>query len=445
MSGVTEATGTAGAAGDAEAFAELLRGLKERSGLSYGTLAKRLHMSTSTLHRYCNGSAVPPDYAPVERLARVCRATPEELVELHRRWILADAARGRKAPGRAAQPGGAKARNAAGTAHGNGSAAGATAGEAPSAPAAEDRPADPDGGPPEEPGGTDERASAGDAAPSAFVRLRRPGPPRRPGRPRNALIAAVAAATVLGAVVLAANLSSSGGDGGGQRAGDSGSDQANDERPSASGSPEGGRDREQGGSGLLSVATRPYVYAGPCTQRFLVDSGPGQVGPPASEQDAPRWAAASGAVASGEQRVGLTVEGSGKDTVVLETLHVRVTTKGEPLAWNEYTMGSGCGDDAGTKSFDIDLDSGSPTITTKNGQRDFPYKVNETDPEIFYVTAHTKAHDVRWDLNLEWSSGDRRGTIHIDNDGTPFRTSANDDRPRYHYPPGGSAWRQATG
>src|SRR5690348_920168 len=54
-------------------------------------------MSTSTLHRYCNGSAVPVEYAPVERLARVCRATPQELVELHRRWILADAARGRRA------------------------------------------------------------------------------------------------------------------------------------------------------------------------------------------------------------------------------------------------------------------------------------------------------------------------------------------------------------
>ena len=87
MSGATGADGT-------EAFARLLRELKDRSGLSYGTLAKRLHMSTSTLHRYCNGTAVPVEYAPVERLARVCRATPDELVELHRRWILADATRG---------------------------------------------------------------------------------------------------------------------------------------------------------------------------------------------------------------------------------------------------------------------------------------------------------------------------------------------------------------
>ncbi|WP_311767021.1 helix-turn-helix domain-containing protein, partial [Streptomyces rhizosphaericus] len=84
-----------GNAKEVEDFAERLRALKERSGRSYGSLATRLHVSTSTLHRYCNGDAVPADYAPVERFARLCGATPEELVALHRRWILADAAKRR--------------------------------------------------------------------------------------------------------------------------------------------------------------------------------------------------------------------------------------------------------------------------------------------------------------------------------------------------------------
>lgn len=82
-----------GTAAGSEHFARGLRELKERSGLSYGQLATRLHVSTSTLHRYCNGDAVPTDYAVVERLARLCGAGPEELVELHRRWVLADAVR----------------------------------------------------------------------------------------------------------------------------------------------------------------------------------------------------------------------------------------------------------------------------------------------------------------------------------------------------------------
>ncbi|WP_217570077.1 helix-turn-helix transcriptional regulator [Streptomyces sp. GbtcB7] len=84
-----------GAAEETADFAALLRELKQRSGLSYEALAKRAHMSTSTLHRYCKGEGVPADHAAVSRFARVCKATPEELVELHRRWVLADAARER--------------------------------------------------------------------------------------------------------------------------------------------------------------------------------------------------------------------------------------------------------------------------------------------------------------------------------------------------------------
>ncbi|MFE6282680.1 helix-turn-helix domain-containing protein [Streptomyces sp. NPDC057877] len=405
MSGATEA-------GEAEAFARLLRELKDRSGLSYGALAKRLHMSTSTLHRYCNGTAVPIEYAPVERLARVCRATPEELVELHRRWILADAARGRRP--------------------------------------------EPDTAPTQ-----DEPVVVG--TPDA------PAPPRGPDRRRTALIAtAVTLAAALGATLLTV----------GPLSGNGSSDASREDRPAtaqrttahptdaesptASRPPAGSasptapskpetdnaqgarpdptRDTTTSTAVPLTVGTRPFVYDNPCSQHFLVDSEPEQVGPPASEQDAPRWAAAYGAVSSGEQRVALTVQGTGEDTVVLEALHVRVLTKGAPLAWNDYSMGVGCGGSVETKSFDIALDRGSPTVTAQNGQRDFPYQVSESDPEVFYITAHSTAHDVRWDLTLTWSSGPRRGTVHIDNGGTPFRTSANADRPGYDYPLGGGEW-----
>lgn len=77
----------------AAGLGEMLRSLKERAGLSYGALAGRLHLSTSTLHRYCTGDSVPAEFAPVERFGRICRADPEELLELHRRWAVADEAR----------------------------------------------------------------------------------------------------------------------------------------------------------------------------------------------------------------------------------------------------------------------------------------------------------------------------------------------------------------
>ncbi|GGJ16489.1 helix-turn-helix domain-containing protein [Streptomyces brasiliensis] len=454
MSGATET-------GETEAFARLLRELKDRSGLSYGALAERLHMSTSTLHRYCNGTAVPVDYAPVERLARVCRATPQELVELHRHWILADAARRRRAD-KAAATGPAPA-----PAPETGSDGSADAPEA--------------AGP-----GSAVSHGQGEGEDGEPVVVGVPGAPapprRRPGlrRRRTVLVACVAVAAALGAVVLMVR-SPFGGDGndteGRQVAGgtvaitgtaDAGKPSAapspgaeghgsapasaspTGSEGSGSGSGTSNGDGKQGaaesaggsatGAVPLTVGARPYVYDNPCSQHFLVDSEPEQVGPPANEQDAPRWAAAYGAVSSGEQRVALTVQGTGADTVVLEALHVRVLTKGAPLAWNDYSMGVGCGGGVDTRSFDIGLDSGSPRVTVKNGRRDFPYKVSESDPEVFYVTAHTTAHDVRWDLTLDWSSGSRRGTIHIDDDGTPFRTSADVGRPGYDYPLGGGEW-----
>ncbi|MEV6942488.1 helix-turn-helix transcriptional regulator [Streptomyces sp. NPDC051172] len=428
MPGATGADGT-------EAFAQLLRELKDRSGLSYGTLAKRLHMSTSTLHRYCNGSAVPVEYAPVERLARVCRATPQELVELHRRWILADAARGRRAEQ---------------------SEAVETVDPGPAASPESER---------EGEGRADDVDEPVVVAPRALT------PPGRPRHRRTVLMASAAAAAVLGVVALTVHPGFGGGNntadrqevGAGATTGgtaDTGtpsatsSPSAKDHQPSASAtaSPAAsgtagsgkGPDGSTGGSATgavpLTVGTRPYVYDNPCSQYFLVDSEPAQVGPPAGEQDAPRWAAAYGAVSSGEQEVALTVQGTGAETVVLEALHVRILSKGTPLAWNDYSMGVGCGGGVETKSFDVDLDNGSPTVTVKGGQRDFPYKVSESDPEVFYVVAHTKAHDVRWDLTLDWSSGGRRGTVHIDNSGTAFRTSADAGRPGYDYPLGGSEW-----
>ncbi|MFF1306702.1 helix-turn-helix domain-containing protein [Streptomyces sp. NPDC058307] len=413
-----------------EAFAQLLRELKDRSGLSYGTLAKRLHMSTSTLHRYCNGTAVPVDYAPVERLARVCRATPQELVELHRRWILADAERGRR-PDQVTAKGPDQ------------EAAGAEPGE----PVAVDTPVE-------------------------------AAPPRRLSwlrRRRTVLIASVAVVAALGPVAYAlrpvdtragdttvpASTGSTPDTGSAGQPSPTPSADASTRKPSASAtsSPTGtagskstpkGQGKQDAGPATtgvpLTVDVRPYVYEDPCSQHFLVDSDPDKVGPPApGEQDAPRWAAAYGAVSSGEQRIALTVQGTGEETVVLNALHVRFLTKGAPLAWNDYSMGVGCGGGVGTKSFDIDLDNGSPTVTAKNGQRDFPYKVSESDPEVFYVTARTKAHDVRWDLSLDWSSGGRSGTVHLDDGGRPFRTSADVGRPGYDYPLGGGEWIERTG
>lgn len=67
-------------------LAELLEGLKLRSGRSYAALARRTGLSRSTLHRYCQGSTVPTSFGAVESVARVCGASAAELDRLYRAW-----------------------------------------------------------------------------------------------------------------------------------------------------------------------------------------------------------------------------------------------------------------------------------------------------------------------------------------------------------------------
>jgi hypothetical protein len=193
----------------------------------------------------------------------------------------------------------------------------------------------------------------------------------------------------------------------------------------------------------LTVTSRPYAWESPCSQTYLVDEDSAKVPPPPTEQDAPSWVSALGAVSADSQYLELTVQGTGKDTVVLQSLNVRVVESGAPLAWNAYTMGYvgvGCGGGVPTHSFDVGLDASRPVATPKSGQTGLPYKVSESDPEVLYVTAAAASHEVRWYLELAWTSGTRHGVLRIDDQGKPFRTSGMSGRPKYGYSLDDSEW-----
>ncbi|MFE1946150.1 helix-turn-helix domain-containing protein [Streptomyces massasporeus] len=478
----------------AAAFAALLGELKERSGLSYGVLAKRLHMSTSTLHRYCNGDAVPTDYAPVERLARLCKASPEELVELHRRWVLADAGRVRKGSG---GNGGTGNGGTGGAGSGGPAAGGGASGvTSPEVPPTDVAPADvsPTDVTPAEAVSSDAGVLASKGA-SPQADVPEPSEPAGRPRPRRALLVGVAAAVVLGGVGLAVAVPSGGSDdegrrgaavasggGGGQEgkgtaasvspsAGSSSADRegkgkdgkgkgkgtASESPTSASpgtgtgpgpgpgpGTGAGGTGRDNApASAPLTVDTEPHAWESPCSQRYLIDLPPGRVGPPPPEQDAPGWVAANGAVPSGEQFLKLTVQGKGQETVVVKRLTVRMAGKRAPLAWNDYAMGYpgvGCGGGVPTRFFTVALDAARPGVVPEAGHANFPFKVSESDPEVYYIRADASAYDVSWYLELAWSSGDRTGTLTVDDHGRPFRTSGNNGRPAYEFPLGGEKW-----
>ena len=425
--------GTADSTGEAARLAELLSTLKERSGLSYGALGKRLHLSASTLHRYCNGDAVPADFAPLNRFARLCRATPEELVEVHRRWILADAAREHRGKG---------------------------GGGADVIPAADS--------------GTPADTPDAHKAPDAPDVPNTPDAPDTP-RPRRRLVLAATAGVVAVAAVGALLVGRLGGEGAGAGAGAgeaagaargpvASSPAAGSGSPSPSGSASGEPSASPSDSGTPSASpgssaegkplapaptgvpfhasVRAHAWENQCSQRYLVDREPDAVRPPPVEQDAPAWVAAMGAVSADEQVVEVTLQGKGSETVVLQALHVRVVRTGEPLAWTDYGTGVGCGGGVALRAFDVDLDQGTPAARAADGQRPFPYKISESDPEMFRVTAHTGGRDVSWYLEVEWSSGERQGVFRVDDRGRPFRTSASAGRPAYDYPPGASGWSE---
>ncbi|MEU2428554.1 helix-turn-helix transcriptional regulator [Streptomyces sp. NPDC007861] len=419
-----------------DGFAGLLGALKERSGRSYGALARQLHMSTSTLHRYCNGDAVPTEYAPVERFARLCGATSEELVELHRQWILADEARRR---GRVAEPA-------------------AEADPTPPTPVA------------------DAPSEAVDAAPEPVVIGPQPG-----SRKRRLRIAVATAAVVAVAVPVTFAMSRLGGDepatearGRGQAPGgaSAGTSTGTSVSPSltpslsVSASPSASSSGSASPSAASAATERPQPAAGqgrgaapsvgissynwdaPCGEDFLLDQQPNQVPPPPAPQDTRGWARALGGVSGGNTQLQLTVTGNTDESVVLTALNVRVVGRKAPLAWQAYSMGEGCGSGVTPQTFAIDLDAARPLTKAVAGQdgdtvvpaKEFPYKVSTRDPQVLNLDVHTEAHEVTWYLEVAWSSGDRHGTVRVDDGGKPFRTSALEGRQRYFYWPDKGEW-----
>ncbi|MFF3910857.1 helix-turn-helix domain-containing protein [Streptomyces sp. NPDC001848] len=472
---------------ETDELAELLRALKERSGRSYGALGKRLHVSTSTLHRYCNGTAVPSEYAPLERFARVCGARAEELVDLHRRWILADASRRRD---RSAD-GGSTASEGSTTSAESAVAARATDQEAGPVGSAESEESTADAT------GTSGGVRTGEALAlgheSAVGQEAAPGP--QPDLPRDAapgretartsrfrrprlLIAAVAvtvAAVAVPTAVIAAgdptspsrhpaaNVTGDGSDAPAPQGTGTAATRAGTEAPTrsasssatasagraAAGSPSPFRSETSSASPPFHVNVLTNNWDSPCDQWFLLNRAPGTVTPPPASQATDGWAAALGAVPAGHLRLQVTVQGSSSQPVVLHALYVRMAGTRKAPAGNAYTMGSGCGGDLAPASFAVDLDAQAPSARPVPGHEgnikaratDFPYKVSADDPEVLNIDASTVAQDVDWYLDLSWSSGDRQGTARIDDHGRPFRTAGMRGDKQYWYDAGGAhAW-----
>ncbi|MGW3326610.1 helix-turn-helix domain-containing protein [Streptomyces virginiae] len=429
---------------EAEHFARLLRELKERAGLSYGALARRLHTSTSTLHRYCNGEALPAEFAVVDRFARACGATQGEAMDLHRAWLLADA---RRRAGTAAQP------------------------VPVPVPVPEPEP---------EPVAEVEPEPEPEPEPTVVVAPEPLPEPVARGAWYRRRAAVVAAAAVTAGAVAVALLAAAGPDRGAPHAGgrtDTGkgagagtsapvspgsgsastpaaaTDTPGPTSPEGSGGPTGATAPAPGRTSVspsvpgrtpvvpLKAAVRSHVWTAGCDHAYLSERAPGSVSPPPVEADAPAWASAQGAVHAGSQIVEVTLHGTGEGAVVLEDLEVRVAARRKPPAWNVYQMSQGCGGGLTPAAFAVNLDAPRPLARPVAGNDGgdplpapaFPLRVSASEPVVLRVEAATTGCDCDWSLDLRWTGPSGSGTLRIDDGGRPLRTSAATGRPVYGY------------
>lgn len=156
-------------------------------------------------------------------------------------------------------------------------------------------------------------------------------------------------------------------------------------------------------------------------------------------------------------RITLTLQGRTAKSVVLQDLDVEVVERRPALdATRVFTTEEGCGAGAIPRFFKIDLGGPNPRAVPLEGEDDaqnkipavaFPFKVSDTDPEIFIIEADPGACDCTWQLRLRWTSDGRSGTQVINDHGRPFRTAAfveaNARRYLAHSArgcPGGLAW-----
>ncbi|WP_030963828.1 helix-turn-helix domain-containing protein [Streptomyces sp. NRRL S-378] len=451
-----------------EDFARLMRELKERGGLSYGALARRLHTSTSTLHRYCSGDALPVEFAVVDRFARACGASAAEAVDLHRAWLLADARRraGAAAPRPAPLPAQEPVPSAAPVPL--------------PVPAVAVEP---------EPAVAVGPVVVGPAAvgPVVVGSVAAAGPEARPSWYRRRAAVVAAAGLAAGAVAVAllavtgpdpgAPSAGPGAGGGAGTRGPSGSASAGQTPPeagaappeSATGPATGPPSAPEGGPATapapssapppvpapgrapaapLKAAVRSHVWAAGCDHAYLTERGPGSVAPPPVEADAPAWASAQRAVHAGSQIVEVTLHGTGGGAVVLEGLEVRVGARRTPPAWNVYQMSQGCGGGLTPAAFAVNLDAprplARPVAGNDAGGRQpapaFPMRVSAAEPVVLRVEAATTGCDCDWSLDLRWTSPAGAGTLRIDDGGRPLRTSAATGRPVYGYAPEQGRW-----
>lgn len=116
----------------------------------------------------------------------------------------------------------------------------------------------------------------------------------------------------------------------------------------------------------------------------------------------------------------VTVEASDDRTTLIQYICPVIESRSETTGTLMRALGI-----VSPRLFKVLLDDNPPCLKLLNrrGPR-FPFKVSPGDPEIFELKVLTSTGDVKWWLELGWTSLGQEGILRIDLGGLPFRTIA---------------------
>lgn len=173
--------------------------------------------------------------------------------------------------------------------------------------------------------------------------------------------------------------------------------------------------------------------------------------PPTDTDEWSTWGPSLGAADARYTALIVNVKSRTAEPVVVTGLNFTVGSRAQPI--DGPTIQNPCGGPITGRYVEASLDTDPPRVVSSSsdpqayvGARDlsleqlkFPYRVTNTDTETLIVVGGTDSCDVYWTGELLWSNGEQNGSLTLDMEGKPFRTSAVIG-PEYSYSDG---WQEA--
>jgi hypothetical protein len=141
------------------------------------------------------------------------------------------------------------------------------------------------------------------------------------------------------------------------------------------------------------------------------------------------WAKSLGGVESKISVIRVIVQGSSEASTLLTGLRIEVVEQRPGLA-GTYIAYRNEGGGIDPRDVFVTLDGGSTTVTGGESWS-FPLTTAQDDVEVFYIYANTEACDCSWRAFIDYEAAGEKGTLTIDDDGAPFRTTSFDNAAQY--------------